>query len=56
MLFAIFLMEMNKMRDLENSGSNNVSRPSVSPADRWLFLADALAQTLAAIPANVEAA
>jgi carboxymethylenebutenolidase len=49
-------MEMNKMCDLENCDPNDVSRPSVSPADRWLFLAGALALTLATILANVELA
>jgi hypothetical protein len=49
-------MEMNKMCDLENSDPNDVSRSSVSPADRRLFLAGALALTLATIPANVELA
>ena len=49
-------MKMNKMCDLENSGPNDVSRPLIPPTDRWLFLAGALALTLAAIPANVEAA
>ena len=45
---------MNKMCDLENSDPNDVSRPSVSPIDRQLFLADALALPLATIPANVK--
>ena len=47
-------MKMDQMCDLENSGPIDVSRPSVSPTDRWLFLAGGLAQPLAAIPANVE--
>ena len=55
MFFTIFLMKMDEMCDLENSGPNDVSRPSVSPTDRWLFLAGVLALPLAAIPANVEA-
>ena len=45
---------MNKMCDLENSKPNDVSRPSVSTTDRWLFLAGTLALPLATIPANVE--
>ena len=49
-------MEMNEMYDLENSDSNDVSRPSVSPIDRRLFLADTLALSLATVPANVELA
>ena len=49
-------MEMNKMYYLENSDPNDVSRSSASPADRRLFLAGALALTLATIPANVELA
>ena len=48
-------MKMDEMCDLENSGPNDVSRPSVLPTDRWLFLAGALTLSLAAIPANVEA-
>ena len=44
------------MHDLENTDPNDVSRSSVSPADRRLFLAGALALTLANIPANVELA
>ena len=44
------------MCDLENSDPNDVSRPSVSPTDWRLFLAGALALTLATIPANVELA
>ena len=44
------------MCDLENSDPNDVSRPSVSPTDRRLFLAGALALPLATIPANVELA
>ena len=47
---------MNKMYDLENFDPNVVSRSSVSPADRRLFLAGALALTLATITANVELA
>ena len=47
---------MNRMCDLENSDPSDVSRPSASPIDRWLFLAGALALTLATIPANVELA
>ena len=49
-------MEMNKMYYLENPNPIGVSRSSVSPADRRLFLAGALALTLATIPANVELA
>ena len=49
-------MKMDEMCDLKNSVPNDVSRPSVSPTDRWLFLASELAVPLAAIPANVEAA
>ena len=49
-------MEINKPYDLKNFGPNVVSRSSVSPADRRLFLAGALALTLATIPANVELA
>ena len=49
-------METNKMYYLENPDPNDVSRSSVSPADRRLFLASALALTLATIPANVELA
>ena len=49
-------MEINKMCDLENSDPNDVSRPSVSPIDRRVFLAGALALSLATIPANVELA
>ena len=49
-------MEMNKLYYLENSDPNDVSRSSVSPADRRLFLAGALALTLATIPASVELA
>ena len=49
-------MEVNKMYNLENSDPNVVSQSSASPADRRLFLAGALALTLAAIPANVELA
>ena len=44
------------MCDLENSDPNDVSRPSVSPINRRLFLADALALLRATIPANVEPA
>ena len=44
------------MYDLENSNPNDVSRSSVSPADRRLFLAGTLALTLATIPANFELA
>ena len=47
---------MNKMLDLENSDPNDVSLSSVGPADRRLFLAVALALSLATIPANVELA
>ena len=47
---------MNKMHDLENTDPNDVSRSSVSPADRRLFLAGAFALTLATIPANIELA
>ena len=49
-------MEVNKMCDLETSDTNDVSRSSASPADRLLFLAGALALTLATTPANVELA
>ena len=49
-------MEMNKMCDLKNSDPSDVSRPSLSPTDRRLFLAGALTLTLTAIPANVELA
>ena len=49
-------MEMNEICDLENSDSNDVSQPSVSPIDRRLSLAGALALSLATIPANVELA
>ena len=49
-------MEMNKIYGLENPDAVDVSRSSVSPADRRLFLAGALALTLATIPANVELA
>ena len=56
MLFTIFLIRVDKMCDLENSGLNDVSRPSLSPTNRWLFLSGALALTLAAIAANAEAA
>ena len=44
------------MCDLENSNPNDVSRSSVSSADRRLFLAGTLALTLATIPANIELA
>ena len=47
---------MNRMYYLENSVPNDVSLSSVSPADRRLLLAGALALTLATIPANVELA
>ena len=47
-------MKMNKIFDLENCDPNDVSRPSVSPTDLWLFLAGALALPLAIILANVE--
>ena len=49
-------METNKMYDVENPNFNDVSRSSLAPADRRLFLAGALALTLATIPANVELA
>ena len=49
-------MGMNEMYDLEKSDPNDVSRSSVSPSDRRLFLAGALALTLATITANVELA
>src|SRR6056300_927835 len=49
-------MEMNKMCDLENCDPNDLSRPSVSPTDRRLFLAGALALPLATILANVDLA
>ena len=49
-------MEMNKICDLENCDPNDLSRPSVSPTDRRLFLAGALALPLAAILANVDLA
>ena len=41
------------MCDLENCDPNDLSRPSVSPTDRRLFLAGALALPLATILANV---
>ncbi|MFL2842187.1 MAG: hypothetical protein ACJ0BH_05930 [Candidatus Puniceispirillaceae bacterium] len=47
---------MNEICDLENSDSNDVSQPSVSPIDRRFSLAGALALSLATIPANVELA
>jgi carboxymethylenebutenolidase len=40
------------MGDLENYDPNDLSRPSVSPTDRRLFLASALAPPLATILAN----
>ena len=49
-------METNKMYDMTSPDPSDVSRSSVSPADRRLFLAGALALTLATIPANVELA
>ena len=49
-------MKINKICDQENSDPNDVSRPSVSPIDRRLFLAGELALSLATIPANVELA
>jgi carboxymethylenebutenolidase len=49
-------MAMNKMCDLENCDPNDLSRPSVSPTDRRLFLAGALALPLATILANVDLA
>jgi len=49
-------MEMNKICDLENCDPNDLSRPSVSPTDRRLFLAGALALPLATILANVDLA
>ena len=45
-------MAMNQVRDLEDCDPNDVSRPSVSPTDRRLFLAGALPLPLA----NVELA
>ena len=36
-------MAMNQVRDLEDCDPNDVSRPSVSPTDRRLFLAEAQA-------------
>ena len=53
---TFFLIRVDKMCDLENSGLNDVSRPSLSPTNRWLFLSGALALPLAAIAANAEAA
>jgi len=44
------------MCDLENCDPNDLSRPSVSPTDRRLFLAGALALPLATILANVDLA
>ena len=44
------------MYDTENPDPNDVSRSSVLPGDRRLFLAGALALTLATILANVELA
>ena len=41
------------MCDLENCDPNDLSRPSVSPTDRRLFLAGALALPLATIIAIV---
>ena len=49
-------METNKMYYQENPDPNDVSRSSVSPADRRLFLAGALALPLATILANVDLA
>ena len=49
-------MGVNKMYYLENSDPNDVSRSSLSTADRRLFLAGALALTLATTTANVELA
>jgi hypothetical protein len=45
-------MEIDKMCDLENCDPNDLSRPSVSPTDRRLFLAGTLALPLATILAN----
>ena len=44
------------MCDLENCDPNDLSKPSVSPTDRRLFLAGALALPLATILANVDLA
>lgn len=49
-------MEMNKRCDLENCDPNDLSRPSVSPTDRRLFLAGAMALPIAKILANVDLA
>ena len=49
-------MEMNERCNVENSDPNDVSQASVLPIDRRLFLAGALALSLATISANVELA